>query len=252
MVSKSREADLKNFCKKNSLPLRCVPLLQQAFIHRSYAHENQLSINNEKLEFLGDSVLSLSVTHFMFEHYPEYSEGDLTKLKATLVSGKMLSQISQELNLGPLLLIGKGEEKSLGRNNTTTLGNCLEAVLGAVYLSAGHDTVNKYIIRLFRPFMNKAVKNEIVLDFKSAAQQVFQRSFKTVPEYKVIFQSGPDHEKKFTIELRFQGRNLSKGTGSTKRAAEQEAAKNFLQDKDFADRFMHLKKEFAFPSRQKF
>lgn len=202
-------------------------LLEQAFCHASYANENpglQLK-DNERLEFLGDAVIDLVISHLLMEEFPDAKEGDLSKYRAMIVDETGLYEIALGLELGDYLLLGKGEEQGSGRQKPSILANTMEALCGAVYLDGGFQSAMEVIGRCFRPLLDRVGKNGIAHDFKSLLQEFTQRNYKTAPNYHLINETGPDHNKTFTIGLSLQGKVLAQGTGKSKKEAEQNAAR---------------------------
>jgi ribonuclease III len=205
-------------------------LLQQALVHRSYLNEKpdfELR-SNERLEFLGDSILSAVVAEKLYIDYPDLSEGDMTKLRSALVRRETLSRIAQQLNLDDYLYLGRGEETSGGRAKESILADALEAVIGAVFMDQGFNVCRDLILRLYEGGVEKAVSARPTTDFKSRFQEVAQSKYHEIPEYRVISAEGPDHAKNFIVEVAVCGRVMGKGMGSTKLAAEQGAAKAAL------------------------
>lgn len=216
-------------------------LLQQALTHRSHAHENddEAAADNEQLEFLGDAVLGFVTSRELFDRYPEFSEGQLSKLRAHLVSAARLAEAAAELDLGAYLRLGRGEEKSGGRRKAALLVNALEAVLAAIYLDAGLDKASAFIVtRLIEPQLAQLEREgtgaQGVSDFKSELQELLQAQQKPQPVYVVVHEEGPEHQKTFTVEARIhshgsrQPEYVSRAQGQTKKKAEQLAAKRAL------------------------
>ena len=199
-------------------------LARLALIHRSYAFEQGLRETNERLEFLGDAVLGLVVTNLAFRSFPELSEGDLAKLRASTVNMHALAGISRELGLGDLVMLGRGEEMSGGREKASILADVLEAVLGAVYLDGGFEEASELIDRLFRPHIEAYVRGEGGRDYKTSLQELASAEMGAVPDYHVT-EHGPDHRKEFTATVFLVGEPWGKGLGRSKKEAEQEAAR---------------------------
>jgi ribonuclease-3 len=194
-----------------------------ALTHRSYAFEQSLSVTNERLEFLGDSVLGVVVTDMAYRAYPEMSEGMLAKLRAAIVNMIALADVARSLGLGEIVLLGKGEEQSGGRDKASILADALEAVFGAVYLDRGLDVASELIRRLFRPRMEAYVRGEGDRDYKTLLQELASRSLRSMPDYR-IEEEGPDHQKEFTATVFLSGEAHGTGTGRSKKEAEQQAA----------------------------
>jgi ribonuclease-3 len=195
-----------------------------ALTHRSFAFENGIDETNERLEFLGDSVLGLVVTDMAFEAFPEMSEGELAKLRAAVVNAQALADVARSLGLGDLVRLGKGEEQSGGRNKASILADALEAVIGAVYLDVGLDESRRLIERLFRPLIDAYVRGEGDRDYKTTLQELASRELRTMPEYR-LEERGPDHQKEFTATVFVGGEPLGTGVGKSKKEAEQRAAR---------------------------
>jgi ribonuclease III len=199
-------------------------LRETALTHRSYAFEQGVDETNERLEFLGDSVLGLVVTDMAFEAFPEMPEGELAKLRAAVVNAQALADVARSLDLGSLVRLGKGEEQSGGRDKASILADALEAVLGAVYLDLGLDPTRRLIERLFRPLMEAYARGEGDRDYKTILQELASRELHTMPEYR-LEERGPDHEKEFTATVFLEGEAMGVGVGRSKKEAEQRAAR---------------------------
>jgi ribonuclease-3 len=198
-------------------------LRKAALTHRSFAFERGLVQTNERLEFLGDSVLGLVVTDMAYRAYPGMPEGSLAKLRAAIVNMSALADVARSLGLGQLVLLGKGEEQSGGRNKSSILADALEAVFGAVYLDLGLLVATELIERLFRPRMEAYVRGEGDRDYKTILQELASQELRAMPEYR-IEERGPDHQKEFTATVFLAGRLQGTGVGRSKKEAEQQAA----------------------------
>ncbi|HEX6400404.1 MAG TPA: ribonuclease III [Actinomycetota bacterium] len=201
-----------------------VSLRDLALTHRSFAFEQDLDATNERLEFLGDSVLGLVVTDMAYRTFPDMPEGELAKLRAAIVNAQALADVARSLGLGELVRLGKGEEQSGGRDKASILADALEAVFGAVYLDLGLDQAREMIERLFRPLMDAYARGEGDRDHKTILQELASRELHTMPEYR-LEDRGPDHEKEFTATVFLNGRAMGTGVGRSKKEAEQRAAK---------------------------
>lgn len=208
-------------------------LLRQAFTHRSYLneHRGEVSEHNERLEFLGDAVLELIVTRFLYEKFPQHSEGDLTAFRAALVNYITLSEIASALGMNDFLLLSRGEAKDTGRARSVLLANAFEAVVGAVYLDQGYDAAQEFIAAHLFPKIDDIVKNKTWRDSKSALQEKVQETAGVTPHYSVLRESGPDHDKQFVVGVYARDELLAEGSGKAKQEAEQDAAKNALEKK---------------------
>jgi len=195
--------------------------------HRSYAFEQGLTETNERLEFLGDAVLGLVITDLAYRQFPDLSEGDLAKLRAATVKMTTLAVVARDLGLGGLVHLGKGEEMSGGRDKPSILADCMEAVLGAVYLDRGLDFARAMIERLFWPRMAAYVRGEGDRDHKMALQELASRELGVAPEYRVS-SHGPDHAKEFSATVFLRGEEYGGGQGRSKKEAEQQAAREAL------------------------
>ncbi len=195
-----------------------------ALTHRSFAAEGD---NNEKLEFLGDAVLALAMSDVLMARFPEAREGELSKIRASLVNADVLARHARAHELGRLLRLGKGEERSGGRDKVSILAAAYEAVLGAVYLDAGYEAARAVVERDFASDVAEHLSVGL-RDYKTRLQEVTQRLFRETPSYSVVEESGPDHEKRFVSEITIAGQTRGRGEGRTKKAAEQEAAMQAL------------------------
>lgn len=198
-------------------------LREVALTHRSFAFENGLEVTNERLEFLGDSVLGLVVTDLAYRSYPALPEGQLAKLRAAVVNMQALADVARGLGVGELVLLGKGEEQSGGRDKASILADSLEAIFGAVYLDRGLDVARALIERLFGPRLEAYIRGEGDRDYKTILQELASQRLRALPSYEVQEQ-GPDHEKEFTATVSVAGERLGTGAGRTKKEAEQRAA----------------------------
>jgi len=202
-------------------------LVIQAFYHSSYANEqiNSNPGNNERLEFLGDAVLDLAISHILMLRFKYATEGDLSKFRATVVDAAGLYEVALKLGLGEYLLLGKGEEQSRGRENPSILADTTEALIGAIYLDAGFDMAMEIIKRLFSSLLDRVGTKELVHDFKTLLQEYSQQSCKTLPKYRLIKETGPAHDRSFQVALSLRGEVLAEGEGRSKKEAEQNAAR---------------------------
>jgi ribonuclease-3 len=203
--------------------------LEQALTHRSYRQESGAALDNERLEFLGDAVLTLLASEFLMARFPEWSEGQLSRSRARLVNGASLSAAASRLGLGGFLRLGHGEEKTGGRSKRALLADAYEAVVGAIYLDAGLATAGSFVRRtLLEPALAEQPELLSRSDYKSALQEWLQARGRPPAEYLVVAESGPDHRKRFTVELRVEGSCLAVAEGASKKEAEQAAAKEAL------------------------
>ncbi len=204
-------------------------LLTEALSHSSYANENKRSRrSNERLEFLGDSVLSIVVSQYLFEHFSHLPEGELTKIRASLVCEKSLHIFARQINLGKYLLLGKGEENTGGRERASILADAFEALIAAVFLDGGLEAARKHILR-FIPEDIEAQRHAAFSDYKTILQEVVQQNPEEKVEYVIASQSGPDHNKAFTVNVCLNTNIIGVGTGRSKKEAEQMAAREALK-----------------------
>jgi ribonuclease-3 len=206
--------------------------LKEALIHRSYINEmrNNALRHNERLEFLGDAVLELITTEYLFHQYPDRPEGELTSFRAALVRTESLAAAALELNLGDYIFMSKGEEGTGGRRRPYILANTFEAVLGAIYLDLGWDACAYYVDRILIPKLERIVLERLDIDAKSKLQERAQELLKITPSYQLVEEIGPDHDKNFTMAVMINGQEFGRGTGHSKQEAEQKAAQAAIQN----------------------
>ncbi|MBE6776552.1 MAG: ribonuclease III [Ruminococcaceae bacterium] len=215
--------------KKLNYKFNNIALLENALTHSSYANEMRNGItSNERLEFLGDSVLSIIVAEYLFQNFKSIPEGELTKLRASLVCEKSLCAFSRELGLGEFLRLGKGEEKSGGRKRDSILADAFEAVLAAIYLDGGMDVAKKHVLRFILPELEHR-DDGCFKDYKTVLQEIIQRNPEESVSYILKSESGPDHNKVFEVEVHLNSNVIGTGKGKNKKQAEQMAAKQALE-----------------------
>jgi len=225
--------DFSKLEKKLKVKFKNKDLLTQAFIHRSYLNENpkfHLS-HNERLEFLGDAVLELVVTEYLFEKYPKKSEGELTNWRAALVNAKILSQIAQDIDFNSFLLLSRGEAKELGKARQYILANTFEAFVGSLYLDQGYEVCQKFIKKHLIKELPKIIETRSFEDAKSLFQEQAQERAGVTPTYQVLKESGPDHAKHFIIGVFLKDELIAQGSGFSKQEAQEKAAKKALEIK---------------------
>ena len=207
-------------------------LLAEALTHPSLAHETQQHhFNNQRLEFLGDAILQLVITEYLFQHFARAPEGQLTKLRSRLVSREALKEHAAALDLGHYLLMGRGEEASGGRARTSTLADAFEALIGAVYLDSDLDTARTFILTQAQADLAQIAEEPVDINPKGQLQELLQSISPASPVYETISQSGPEHEKTFIVQVIWEGNVLGKGTGRSKKQAETAAALQALEQK---------------------
>ena len=204
-------------------------LLNEALTHRSYAHEQTggMSRDNERLEFLGDSVLNVIISHLIMERFPHYREGKLTRLRASLVNKKSLARISKNLGINQRLLLGKGESLRGGREKSSVISDGYEALIGAIYLDGGFEKAFEVVERQFSPFLDEGLSDDG--DFKTKVQQICQSRFGRLPRYQLSEVKGPEHDKTFGAEIFIDRRSYGYGVGKNKKQAQQNAAREALK-----------------------
>jgi ribonuclease III len=229
-LSRDEKKRLKVLEKNLGYRFRRKAWLKNGLTHKSYANERRLDSidHNERLEFLGDAVLELVVSHLLMENYPDAAEGELSKLRASIVNETTLASVAREHGLGDYLYLGKGEEIGAGREKASLLANALEAVLGSIYMDRGFKKAFKVIKGIALELFQQVGQEGFYKDYKTQLQERAQVLFKTVPKYKLVSESGPDHDKTFQINLTIRGELLGVGTGKSKKGAEQNAAKEAL------------------------
>lgn len=209
-------------------------LLNEAFTHRSFLNETADKINsNERLEFLGDAVLELLVSRYLYLKFPNFEEGKLTNLRSSIVRTETLAKASLKLGLNKKTKMSKGEEKGGGRENPTILANIFEAFLGAVYLDQGLEEARKFVDDYLFIFICEIIRNKAYLDFKSYLQEKIQERNKISPNYEVLKEEGPDHQKIFTVGVFIEGKMIGRGKGKSKQEAEERSAKQALESNGF-------------------
>lgn len=205
-------------------------LLKQAFYHRSYLNEaKHIRESNERLEFLGDAILSFITSSYLYMTYPDYPEGTLTNIRSSLVKTTSLAEIANTLRLGHLLFLSHGEEESGGRNNPSLLADTFEALLGAMFLDQGIDVVRTFLTHCLFPNTERIINEKTYIDYKSLLQEIIQEQKRISPTYRVVKSEGPDHAKTFWIEAVVGETKLGEGVGKSKQEAEQKAAADALE-----------------------
>jgi ribonuclease-3 len=218
--------DLYGLEKKTGITFNDTSLLKQVFIHSSYSNENPeyANLNNERLEFLGDSVLNFVISGKIYQEFPSLPEGKLTEIRVSLIREETLSRIASDLDLGIYLYLGKGEEATGGRGRQTNLADTFEALIGALFLDQGLSKTRDFILRQFNSQLNIIKTGTIAINYKSLLQEFTQAEYAMLPQYQLVKETGPDHDKKFTVRVMLGDRELGSGSGKSKKAAEMEAA----------------------------
>lgn len=225
------EPNLGNLETSLKLKFKNKDILKNAFIHRSYLNEHpEVSLpHNERLEFLGDAVLGLIVSEQLFNKYPNHPEGDLTNFRSSLVNARTLSTAAASLKLGQYLYLSKGEESTGGRVRQYILANTFEALVGAIYIDQGLSTTKKFVEKFLLIYLDDIIDKKLYKDFKSLLQEKSQEQLGVTPSYRVVEEKGPDHAKIFRTAVYLNNKKISTGTGNSKQAAEQHAAKQALE-----------------------
>lgn len=225
-------AELNELEKKIEIHFKNQELLTNIFIHRSYLNEHKRFHlpSNEKLEFLGDSVLSLITSIYLYKHFPELEEGDYTDIKAAIVRTESLAEAGADLDLGKFLFLSKGEELGQGRSNMNILADCFEALVAAIFIDKSFDDAYAFVLKyLFKHKLETIVKEKLYLSPKSRLQEYMQARYKTLPIYTLLEESGPEHKKTFKVSVSINDKLLDTGGGTSKKMAEENAAKNALE-----------------------
>ena len=224
-------ADLAALQQTLGVSFNDASLLEQALVHSSYINENPsfAPASNERLEFLGDAVLGLVVAEKLYQDYPHLTEGEMTKLRAVLVRRETLARMARGIGLGDYLYLGKGEEVSGGQHKPANLAAVLEAIVAAIFLDRGPSIVKEFILRLLDIELQRVVSQGTGVDYKSELQELIQAREQQTPTYYLMETTGPDHDKRFTVEVRLGAAVLGRGSGKNKKAAESEAARSALE-----------------------
>lgn len=215
-------------CQKSlmdfGIEIKNLNILETALTHPTYSYEHGQSQNNQRLEFLGDTVLSLIIVEYLYDKYPDKQEGELSKIKSVVVSGETLAQGARKFKLYDYLLIGKGEEKVGGRYRDSVLADAFEALLAAIYLDLGFNKVKEFVFQILDDIIEEIVTKG-VRDYKTILQELLQKDYKKSVEYKVLAEKGPDHDKVFTVGLLWEDQVIAIGLGKSKKEAERQGAK---------------------------
>ncbi|HEV8667040.1 MAG TPA: ribonuclease III [Candidatus Paceibacterota bacterium] len=227
------QKDFKTFEEAAGVQFNDLDLLRQAFTHRSYLneHRGESTGHNERLEFLGDAVLELVSTHFLYTKFPDKHEGDLTAYRASLVNAVTCAEVATALGMNDYLLLSRGEAKDTGRARGVLLANAFEALIGAIYMDQGYDAARDFIAAHLLPKIDGIIKNRTWQDAKSTLQEKSQEAHGVTPSYAVIDETGPDHDKQFIVGVYLSDKLIGKGSGKSKQEAEQSAARAAIEAK---------------------
>ncbi|MBN3033225.1 MAG: ribonuclease III [Candidatus Saganbacteria bacterium] len=223
LLHPEREKELQEFESRLGVSFLNRNLLNQSLTHSSYGHEKNLP-DNERLEFLGDAVLKLAATEYLYNKFPGHAEGDLTKIRATVISDETFARVGARLGLGEMLLLSPNEKRSGGQRRKSNVANAFEALIGALYLDGGLGKARDLIVELLRGEIETVSRAGYIADYKSALQEYAQKHKHQLPHYRVIKESGPRHRRVFWIEVRLRGKKYGLGRGGNKKEAEQRAA----------------------------
>ena len=229
-LTAKRKGELLELSAHLGVEFKDLTLLHEALIHSSYANEAKEKniVHNERLEFLGDAVLELASSTYLYMHFPQMPEGQLTKTRASIVCSTSLAELARTLHLGDYLFLGHGEEMSGGRDRQTNLEDVFEAVIGAIYLDQGWETAKEYVVRQLMPLFNQVEQGAILKDYKTILQEVVYQEAQQTVSYELVSTTGPDHDKTFTFNVKITGKIMGTGIGKSKKEAEQKAAKEAL------------------------
>ena len=230
-LTAKRKGELLELSARLGVEFKDLTLLHKALIHSSYANEAKEKniVHNERLEFLGDAVLELASSTYLYMQFPQMPEGQLTKTRASIVCSSSLAELARTLRLGDYLLLGHGEEMSGGRDRQTNLEDVFEAVIGAIYLDQGWEAAKDYVVRQLMPLFDKVEQGGILKDYKTILQEVVYQEAQQTVSYELVSTSGPDHDKTFTFNVLVTGKVMGTGTGRSKKEAEQKAARQALE-----------------------
>ena len=237
-ISKARIELLEEIQRRSEYTFKDINILNRALTHSSYANEYKKHkiIYNERLEFLGDSILGLIVSEYIYKEYPNYPEGELTKLRSTVVCEPTLSFLAKNIDLGKYLLLGKGEEATGGRERVSIIADAFEALIGSIYLDGNMLEAKKFVLQHLEPAIKDAINGiELFIDYKTQLQEILQKKNSDKITYQVVKEEGPDHNKSFFTEVYSKEIVLGKGKGKSKKDAEQDAAKSAIIRMDESD-----------------
>ena len=230
-MKKEKVSILTNLESKLNYQFKNLELFKEALTHPSFYNkaEKDRLINNQRLEFLGDSVLELIASEYIYRKLSSFSEGELTKIKSIIVSGPTLAKWANHISLGKYIVLGKGEDLTGGRNKLSILSDCFEALLGAIYLDGGLKKTKLFILSFIKDEIELITKHNYIEDYKTLLQEISQKKMKCLPKYILIKEKGPDHKKIFCIEVKLKEKSYGTGFGDSKKEAEQNAAHSALK-----------------------
>jgi len=231
-MDKERIRSLEGLSEMLGYTFGDITLLDLSLTHGSYTNENPELVrgDNEKLEFLGDAVLQSCISDILIQKFPDYTEGQLSRVRASMVNEQSLATLAREYRIGEFMLLGRGEENSEGRSKGSILGDAFEALIGSIYLDGGYEAALGFTRKAFRSLIDEWDKRPVYRDYKSLLQEASQSRFREIPCYRIVNASGPDHDKTFEVELSIGDIVSTRGTGKNKKEAEQDAARKALQE----------------------
>ncbi|GAB4317365.1 MAG: ribonuclease III [Candidatus Sumerlaeia bacterium] len=228
-MDENRRTQLIEFFTPLGVNPVCVERLDEALTHSSYAFEHNLDYNNERLEFLGDALLGFFAAVYLMRRLPEASEGEMSRRKSKMVSRNALGRCADQLGLGRVMRLGRGEEQGGGRHRHSLIGSALEAVIGAIYLADGLEAAERFVHNFIFSLTDMILESEDLTDYKSRFQELAQKRFKCIPQYETVSESGPDHLKTFVVRVSLGDEVIAMGEGRRKKSAENQAARNALK-----------------------
>lgn len=235
MKTDEKTDKIKELAKKTNIRFNNFDIFRNAFVHRSYLNENpRFDLdNNERLEFLGDAVLELVATEYLFNAYKNKSEGELTSIRSALVRGNNLSRVGSEIGVDNRIYLSSGERNGSDKARSLIIANCLEAIVGAIYIDSGYEQAKKFTMNyIILPSIKEIMKDKLYIDSKSEFQEKIQEHFKITPTYRVLSEEGPDHNKKFISAVYIDDKKIAEGHGTSKSRAEEQAAKKAMESID--------------------
>jgi len=230
-MDSARRKELGKLQRAMSAKFRRIALLEQALSHSSFVNElpDEKPPHNEKLEFLGDAVLELIISHELFDEYPQYYEGDLTKLRAAVVRKSTLAKVAKRIGIGEYIRLGKGEELGGGRKRNSLLADAMEAIIGAIYLDGGLKNARKFVMVHFGEEISRLDQDDHKMDYKSILQEITQSRFQVLPRYSILSEAGPPHDRTYEVSLTIASEPYGVGKGQNKKDAQQRAARMALK-----------------------
>lgn len=228
-MNEERRSQLREFFAPLGVSDNALEHLDEALTHSSFAFEQNIPYNNERLEFMGDALLGFFAAVFLLSRLPEASEGEMSRRKSKMVSRAALGRCAEVIELGRVMRLGRGEDQGGGRDRHSLIGSALEAVIGAIYLTDGMEAAERFVHQHIFPLTDQMLESEDLKDYKSRLQEIAQKEFRCVPYYETVAESGPDHLKNFVVRVSLGGRIVATGEGGRKKSAENDAARQALE-----------------------